>query len=522
MQIGSALVARRAIALPLRLVGAVVAGWLLALAYPLPSQWWWAPISVAIFTAVAWNTNKKTSALIGFVYGLVTFRLQHDWLIVVGADATWILAIYLALWIVGIGIVISIVSRAITRKSIPWPIGLLAMGSIWILEEFLRGRFPFGGYPWARLAFSQADSPLALWSRLGGISWLSFIVVVIAVAAVGIIFITSIRAKVTLALIIVASFLIPVTLSNYSNTSDDPAGQTIAIGVVQGGTPQTGMGAMDVRRAVLDNHVKQTIELAQKVQRGGVPPPEIVLWPENSSDLDPYTQPDAAALIDQAAKAVGVPILVGAVVDSATDPENEVYNMGILWDPITGPGATYIKNAPVPFGEFIPFRRILTKYIARYDRVTRDFAHGTEPGIFTINGVILGDLICFEVAFDRVVNRVITEGAQVLVVQTNNATYAGTALPEQQLQIERLRAIENDRTVLVAATTGISAQILPDGSIDPILKDGEVGSFVVQVSPHSNLTPAARFGPYLELLTCLFAIGILAFIPIRERRGRKR
>jgi apolipoprotein N-acyltransferase len=513
--------ARGVLTLPLRFIAAAVAGWLLALAYPSTGQWWLAPISVALFTAAVWNTSKKTGALLGFIYGLVAFRLQHDWLIVVGTDATWILAIYLGLWIAVIGIVISVVSRAITRNSIPWSLGLLAISSIWILEEFLRGRYPFGGYPWARLAFSQADSPLAGWSRLGGVPWLSFVVVLIAVATVGIFFIYSIRAKVALALIVIASFLVPVVVSNFSNRSSDTSEPTIAIGIVQGGTPQTGMGAMDVRRAVLENHVKQTIDLALKVQRGEVKQPEIVIWPENSSDLDPFKEPEAAALIDQAAKAIGVPILVGAVVDSATDPENEVYNMGILWDPITGPGDTYIKNAPVPFGEFIPFRSVLTQFIERYERVPRDFAHGTEPGIFTINGVALGDLICFEVAVDPVVNRVISEGAQILVVQTNNATYAGTALPEQQLHIERLRAIEYDRTVLVAATTGISAEILPDGSVGQILQDGETGSFVTEVAPHSNLTLAARIGPYLELLICLFAVGILAFIPIHERLRRK-
>ena len=146
-----------------------------------------AQISIVIFTAAAWNTNKKTSALIGFIFGLVSFRVQHDWLFVVGVDATWILSLYLALWIAIIGIFISILSRAITRRTIPWPLGLFALGSVWILEEFLRGRFPFGGYPWARIAFSQADSPLAFWSRLGGIPWLSFIVVMIAIAFVGII-----------------------------------------------------------------------------------------------------------------------------------------------------------------------------------------------------------------------------------------------------------------------------------------------------------------------------------------------
>ncbi len=503
------------VTLVVRIAATALAGWFLSMAYPFASQWWLAPVSIAIFTGAAWNTKKKTAAVIGFIFGLVSFRVQHDWLVVVGADATWILSIYLALWIAIIGILVSILSRAISRRSIPWPVGLIALGSIWVLEEFLRGRFPFGGYPWARLAFSQADSPLAFWARLGGIPWLSFMVAFIAIAFVGIIFISSMRAKLILSLIIVVSFIIPITLSN---TSSETTESTIAIGVVQGGTPQTGMGAMDVRRAVLENHVRETMNLAAKVKSGEVPQPSIVIWPENSSDLDPFTEPDAAALIDTAAKAIGVPILVGAVVNSATDPENEVYNMGILWDPEKGPGDTYIKNAPVPFGEFIPFRSILTQFISRYDRVTRDFAHGTEPGIFAVDGLILGDLICFEVAVDPVVNRVVSEGAQILVVQTNNATYSGTALPEQQLHIERLRAIEYDRTVIVAATTGISAQIFPDGSVGQTLPDGATGFFVVDVSPHSNLTLAARFGPFIELLLCLFAIGTLVLIPILRRR----
>lgn len=506
------------ITLGLRIVAATISGLLLALAYPFASQWWLAPMSIAIFTFAAWNTNKKTSALLGFVFGLVAFRVQHDWLVVVGADATWILSIYLALWIAIIGIFISILSRAISRAAIPWPVGLLALGSIWILEEFLRGRFPFGGYPWARLAFSQADSPLAFWVRLGGIPWLSFMVVVLAIAFVGIVYVSSMRARLILILVIAMSFVIPITLS--SETLDKPTQSAVAIGVVQGGTPQTGLGAMDVRRAVLENHVKETIKLAAKVKSGEVPQPVVVIWPENSSDLDPFTEPEAASLIDTAAKAIGVPILVGAVVNSATDPENEVYNMGILWDPETGPGDTYIKNAPVPFGEFIPFRSLLTQFISRYDRVTRDFAHGTEPGIFDIDGLLVGDLICFEVAVDPVVNRVIREGAQTLVVQTNNATYAGTALPEQQLHIERLRAIEYDRTVIVAATTGISAEIFPDGSVGQVLPDGATGSFVVEVEPHSNLTLAARVGPYIELILCLFALVVLALIPILRRQRR--
>ena len=150
------------------------------------------------------------------------------------------------------------------------------------------------------------------------------------------------------------------------------------------------------------------------------PQPEIVIWPENSSDLDPFVEADAAALIDQAAKAIGVPILVGAVVESKTDPQNEVYNMGILWDPITGPGDTYIKNVPVPFGEFIPFRSIFTQLISRYARVPRDFAHGTEPLIFTVNVVTTAVLSRYFVSSAPVVNCANNECTPLLVFPTIN------------------------------------------------------------------------------------------------------
>jgi apolipoprotein N-acyltransferase len=297
---------------------------------------------------------------------------------------------------------------------------------------------------------------------------------------------------------------------------------TIDIAVIQGGTPQTGLGAMDVRRAVLDNHVNETILLATKVSAGELPQPDLVLWPENSSDINPYTDAEAYQSISAAAQAINAPILVGAVVDSPVNPETEVYNMGILWDPITGPGDTYIKNAPVPFGEFIPFRSLLTQFISRYDRVPRDFAHGQQPGIFTINGVTLGDLICFEVAVDRVVNKIMSEGTNVILVQTNNATYANSALPEQQLNIERMRAIEMGRSVVVAATTGISASINAEGVVVDILNDGEVGSFVYSAPVLENRSLGSLIGPWLDLAIVVLTLGGLMSLALSSRLRQKR
>ena len=133
-------------------------------------------------------------------------------------------------------------------------------------------------------------------------------------------------------------------------------GPTSTVAVIQGDVPRAGLDFNAQRRAVLDNHVQQTLELAQDVAAGEEPQPDVVIWPENSSDIDPYTNADAAREIDRAAAAIDAPILVGAVVEG---PGENVSNTAIVWDPDDGPGDTYVKRHPVPFGEYIPSPLVL-------------------------------------------------------------------------------------------------------------------------------------------------------------------
>jgi apolipoprotein N-acyltransferase len=489
----------------------LLAGIVFAGAYSPFNIWILVPLALIVLIALQWRSRIHVGFLTGLAFGFASFFAQHFWLGVVGADAHWILSGYLALWIALVGAATSFVS---TRT--PAPVAILLIAGLWVTEEALRGRFPFGGYPWARIPFSQADSPLAAWSTLAGVSFITAVVVACAATVAYLLREPRIKTLLVAGVLLIIAVVVPSTISNAVDSQD-----TVSIAVIQGGTPQIGLGAMDVRRAVLNNHVNETILLAAKVTAGDIPQPDLVLWPENSSDINPYTDPEAFQAISSAAQAINAPILVGAVVDSSENPETEVYNMGIMWDPVIGPGDTYIKNAPVPFGEFIPFRSLLTQFISRYERVPRDFAHGQQPGIFTINGATLGDLICFEVAVDRVVNKIINEGANVILVQTNNATYSDTALPEQQLNIERMRAIEMGRSVVVAATTGISAAIDPNGVVVESLDDGEVGSFVYSAPILNNRTLGSLIAPWLELVICALTLGSLIWLLVRVRYPRQ-
>lgn len=157
-------------------------------------------------------------------------------------------------------------------------------------------------------------------------------------------------------------------------------GDTVTVAIVQGNVPRLGLDFNAQRQAVLNNHVDATVELAERVGRGEAQRPDLVVWPENSSDIDPLRNPGAGYRISQAADAIGAPILVGAVL-SGPGP-GQVRNAGLLWRPGSGPdlGQVYTKRHPVPFAEYVPLRAIARKVSAEVDRVRSDFVPGDRPG----------------------------------------------------------------------------------------------------------------------------------------------
>jgi apolipoprotein N-acyltransferase len=279
------------------------------------------------------------------------------------------------------------------------------------------------------------------------------------------------------------------------------------VAVVQGNVPRSGLDAFAQRAAVLGNHADATHELAAAVRAGTTPRPDLVIWPENASDLDPYTDPEAAETIASAVRDVGVPVLVGAVLNG---PGDKIRNAGIVWDPTSGPGAMYVKRHPVPFGEYMPFRSLLRRISSKVDLVPRDFAPGDAPGALDVGPARIADVICFEVAYDGVVRDAVRAGGRLLVVQTNNATFGRSGETHQQLAMGRLRAVEHGRSVLVAATSGVSAVIAPDGRL--VERSGLFTRDVLvqRVPLRSDQTLATRLGVLPELALSLVALLALA------------
>jgi apolipoprotein N-acyltransferase len=491
---------------------ALVAGLLLAAAFP-PVGWWpLAPLATAMLILILRGRPWRAATGIGMVFGLAFCFPLFEGLRPVGVDAWLALSLFEALYFALLGTGIALVTR------LPgWPLWTAAL---WITEEFVRGRVPFGGFPWGRLAFSQTASPYTGYAPLGGAPLISFVTALTGglLAAVALTLWRRRGGTPTGTLRGVALMLAGVLVLALAGllVPRPSGGRQVTVAVVQGNVPRAGLDFLGQREAVLDNHARETHLLAGEVRAGRLAKPDIVIWPENSSDLDPYADAQARQVIDAAVRDIGVPVLVGAVID-AGDGEH-VENRGIVWDPVTGPGAYYVKRHPLPFGEYIPiFRGFLRKVITRFDMVG-EFVEGRSPGSLRLGPVKIGDVICFEVAYDGLVRDVAAN--PLLVVQTNNATFGRTSLPPQQFAMSRLRAVEHGRTTVVASTSGISGIITPDGRVLDRSAEFTPVVQVERVPLRSSRTLSDHLGAAPEWVLALLGFAAAAIAAWRTRTSR--
>jgi apolipoprotein N-acyltransferase len=492
-----------------RCAAALLSGFAIWTSFP-PLGWWPAGIlGVAGLTLTLRTTHSRRSAAgLGYLAGLGLWVPLLSFLRGYGIDAWAAVAVLESLWFLGLGLALRVVLR-----SRWWP---LTSALMWVGQEFLRDRVPFHGFPWGRLAFGQANGPLLRLASLGGAPLVTFAVALGGGLVAYLVVNARLRMATGVALAgvaVIAAGPLAIHLPT-GGTSRGGAPSSAVIAAVQGNVPRLGLAEFAQKRAVTYNHLAETRVLASDIAAGTLPKPAAVIWPENSSDLDPTQDAISRATVDAAVAAVGVPILVGAVLNGPGP--THVRNAAIVWSPTTGPGQTYIKRHLVPFGEYLPFRHILTKWFPKFRLIARDFVPGHRPGVLTIGGIKIADAICFEVADDTVVRQAVTGGGRLIVVQTNNASYehkgdsGNGGETAQQLAISRLRAVEHGRAVVVAATSGVSAMISPNGTILARTKIFTPAILDMRLPLRDPLTIADRVGPWPEWILSL--AGLLALV----------
>ena len=494
-------------------------------------------VGVTALTLAVIGARPRRAFGLGFAFGLVLLVLTIGWIHVLGAPVAAVLIVFEALFFGLLGLALTLVTRLRW-----WPVGASAA---WVLIEFGYSRIPFGGFGWTRIGYAVVDTPLAGFLPFVGVAGVSFLAVLVGQLLAWVLL--DLRARTTrrqehpgrrrrpfarlvvavLAWVVLFGVGLPLT-----SWEPEPAAGTqgsVRVGIVQGNVPGRGIEALGRARTVTINHLSQTVDLMTQVRLGNRPKPDFILWPENSTDIDPTLDAQTKIVVDAAAAIAGLPVMVGAVMEGPGADERQT--SALWWQPDGAVAARYNKRNLVPFGEWIPYRDQLLPLIPMLQLVGAQSIPGTRPGVMTVplqtstgrQQVGVGDVICFELAYDKTVDQAITAGAQLMMVQSNNATYGGTGQIEQQFAITRARAMETRREIAVATTNSVSGFIDRDGQVVWRSDQFTHADQVVTMPLRSAITPAVRYGSWVDRgLAVLAGLFCLAGIGLGRRTGRIR
>jgi apolipoprotein N-acyltransferase len=492
---------------------AVVAGLALLASFPPYGLWWLAPVGVALLAVAAAAARRVAGGLLlGAVTGATFFTPLLHWTNTQVGWMPWLLlsglqTVYFAL----LGAAAAYSGPLLRR----WPVLLAPVtGLLWVAQEALRDRVPFGGFPWARLAFSQSDSPLLGLATLGGAPAVTFAVALAGGLLAAAVLTGPRRAPRRAAVHVIAALALALLAAAVPPAR--PAGRPVTVAFVQGNVPRLGLDFNAQRQQVLRNHVEGTEDLARKVAAGQAAQPDLVIWPENASDVDPVGDAGAGDLITRAARAVNAPILVGSLLEG---PGNHVRNVGLVWLPTGGPVDTYVKRHPVPFAEYVPLRSLARMVTAKVDLVRADFLPGDRAGVLRVGPATVGDVICFEIAYDNLVRDTVTGGADLIVTQTNNATFDADEAG-QQLAMVRLRAVEHGRDALMVSTVGISGFVTADGRVHAATAFNTPAAEARELRLSHTRTLATNLGAGPEYVLLTAAVAALVGAAFLRRKPR--
>ena len=446
-----------------------LSGALLSTAYEPVGKWWVAPIALAVHMYALSTSSKKLAS--SFVFALTLNLIVLHWSSTFVGSVPWV--------VLAIGLSLFYLPLTLVSK---W--GMPAYPLIFILLEELRNRFPFGGFGWVRIAYTQADAPYSKIAAIGGASALSALTLLIAL----ILFFGSRRKISPITFIPFLLILVPVNLSTTGNAT---------VLMIQGNVPQLGLDFNSRAKAVLNNHFERTqTELAKDSNV------DFILWPENSVDVDPFLNKDVNASLNSIQR----PLIIGAILNKGSS----VYNTSILWDEVLP--ETYFKQHLTPFGEYIPLRSLARIVSPLVDDV-EDFSPGNGSKTFSIGEIKVAPVICFELIDDELLQQA-AAGSNLLAVQTNSATFGMSAESAQQLSITRVRAIEHGRNIASVSTTGYSAVIDHTGKVLQQTSMGTADTIRAEIGLIEGQTPRDAAGDWalIGVLVALLVVARRAYI----------
>ena len=468
-----------------------LSGLLLSAAFKPIGLWFAAPVAIAL---LIYTINKHGKYVASFAIFAFTFNAAGlIWSNKYVGITPWIALVFLqTIFYLPLGF--------LKRIGEYWyfflPVGFLA------LEE-LRARFPFGGFGWLRIGFSQVDAPYARLASIGGVSLLSLATLLLGVAAFQL---AKRGSGLTLPAIAIA-----LTLSGIFIFPNNSPRQTFQVLAVQGSVPKSGLDFNERATEVFYRHLSATEKALTKGKK-----PNLIIWPENSVDVDPFNNPKIGSAITSLVDKTEIPLIIGAVLRT----DGKLQNASILWEPKTGATTRYVKRHLTPFGEVMPLRSTLT-FFSDLPNQIEDFSPGNSAVIHKVGQANIAPIICFELIDDRLIQSS-AASSNLFVVQTNSATFANTSESSQQLAITRIRSIEHARYALSVSTVGISAIIDTNGVVLKSTKENISTSINSAVALNATRTLYDRVGEFAWVLVLVIGLGFGAALSYAARMSNRR
>lgn len=503
--------------LPHRLLLAVCGGVALFLAFPGYDVWPLALVGCGALALATAGASVRTGLLCGLLLGLAWYSPLFTWAGTYAGPLPWLaMSGASALYPAALGGLLAWLQRGGAVRPV---VGAAA----WVLMEHGRAVTPFGGFPWARLGFSQADSPLLGAVSVVAVPGLTFMIALagglLAVAAQRMLAPGRADLRRAVGALAAAGVLVLAPLLVPRPTGGDP----LQVAAVQGDIPPGFTRTLTAEPGtMLERYTTMTGALATDVQTGDSPYPDVVLWPEGASDMDPLRtdgSPEATARIMGAVDAIDAPVLLGAVSRRGGEAP---HNLFLSYLPGEGLDETYTKVYLAPFGEFMPLRPLMRHLSPWVDRIT-DFVPGEGVGVMDVplrdgRTVRFGLGICFEVVVDRAMRDAVTEGAELLVVPTSNAWFGEGDQAAQHIATSRVRAVEYGRSVVHISNVGISGLITPDGTAHELTGLFTPDLLEGALPLRTASTPAVTVGPWVAPAAAVLVLGALV-LDLVSRRG---
>jgi apolipoprotein N-acyltransferase len=386
---------------------------------------------------------------------------------------------------------------------------------LWVGLEFFR-QYPFGGFPWCLLGYSQVSAPaVAQVASLVGVYGLSFLIVLVN-ALIAYWFCRPGRKQAVAAAIPVVTVVSAAVLFGRFELEISVPSPSYPVAAVQGNVLQEHKWDPGWAASIFARH----LELSTQAAEGGA---RLIVWPESSTPFYFDGSPVASERMRQFVRDNDVFLLFGSD-DYEISPESaedyRAFNGVKLLAPDGQIPLRYHKMYLVPFGEFVPLRSLLG-FARPLVQSVGDFSPGEDVLVAPVDGGTVGAFVCYEAIYSGLARRFVEQGASLLVNVTNDAWFGRSAAPYQHLSMARLRAIETRRYLVRAANTGISALVDPYGRI---LESGEL--FVPEVVAgrvgfRHDKTFYVRYGHLLPgsmaVVTLVFAVALVA-LHLRDKR----